>query len=242
MNKFHYYQDPLVSIARDILEGKTQSEDTIIQDKATLDEGVAEIAKAVSMLKVGDKTNFGVVVEISKDSITFKAKDLPKTRIPFTQRKTGSKDFVLDKLVKLKEETEENVNTISVNEAVVLASDTLKGQVLQLLALTSSLKVSHWKAATRTNEHSALGSLYDSLSDHLDAFAETEMGLSRSRNFTSIECEISAGYTIPQLISELQARAEALLSSCKVIGAEDLVNIAAEILGAINKSAYLLEV
>lgn len=102
MNKFHYYEDPLVSIARDILEGKTAEGAVDHLEEANLEEGVAEIAKAVAALKVGDNTNFGKVVEIAKDSITFKAKDLPKTRIPFAQRKVGSKDFVLDALVKIK--------------------------------------------------------------------------------------------------------------------------------------------
>jgi hypothetical protein len=64
-------------------------------------EDVATIEKIVSTLKVGDNTNFGKVVEIGKDSITFKAKDLPKTKILFKQYKMGSRDLVLDKLTKM---------------------------------------------------------------------------------------------------------------------------------------------
>jgi hypothetical protein len=66
-----------------------------------LEENVDEIASIVSTMKVGDNTNFGKVVEIGKDSITFKAKDLPKTKILFKQRKMGSKDYVLTKLTKI---------------------------------------------------------------------------------------------------------------------------------------------
>ena len=101
MNNFtHYYNDPLVTAAKVILEGKQ------------IDEGVEDIKKKVASIKVGDKTNFGVVQAISGDSITFKAKDLPKTKISFNQRKTGSKDFVLDRLMKLKEEAQAEVEEV----------------------------------------------------------------------------------------------------------------------------------
>lgn len=62
--------------------------------------------KTVSKLKIGDKTNFGIVKEIGKDSIAFKAKDLPVTTIKFNQYKMGSRDLILSKLMKLKEEVE----------------------------------------------------------------------------------------------------------------------------------------
>ena len=88
MNNFHYHQDPLYSAAAHILEG------------------TAEVQAIVADFAVGDSTNFGKVLEIGADSITFKAKDLPKTKISFKQRKMGSSEFLLTKLVKLKEETE----------------------------------------------------------------------------------------------------------------------------------------
>ena len=99
-NFTHYNGDPLYAAAAAILEGRQP------EAPSELEEGVEEIKKKAEGLKVGDKTNFGVVVEIGKDSVSFKAKDLPKTKISFNQRKTGSKDFVLDRLMKLKEEVE----------------------------------------------------------------------------------------------------------------------------------------
>jgi hypothetical protein len=83
------------------------------EESVDLEEGVADIAAAVANFKKGDKTNFGVVTDVSSTSISFKAKDLPVTKIAFNQRKMGSKDFVLDKLVKLKEEVslEESIKT-----------------------------------------------------------------------------------------------------------------------------------
>jgi hypothetical protein len=234
MNKFHYYDDPLVLAAKNLLEGKT------VEAEETLDEGVEEIAKKVEGLKVGDKTTFGVVVAIGGDSITFKAKDLPKTKIPFNQRKVGSKDFVLARLAKLKEEVE-IVNT-AITEAVSLASDTLKGQIVSLLQLNTSVKVAHWHASTSLNTHKALGDLYDAIEEGIDTFAETEMGISHNRNFLTMTCETRADYSVAALITELRARAEALVNTSKVLGSEDLANIAADLLGAVNKAAYLLEV
>ena len=96
-NFTHYNGDPLYAAAAAILESKQ------IETSAELDEGVEEIKKKVEGLKVGDKTNFGTVLSIGSDSITFKTKDIPKTKISFNQRKMGSKDYVLDRLGKLKE-------------------------------------------------------------------------------------------------------------------------------------------
>jgi hypothetical protein len=95
MNNFHYHQDPLYAAASSILGGTTP-----------LNEGVEDVKTIINTLKVGDLTNFGKVLEIGPNSITFKAKDLPKTTIPFNQRKMGSSEFLLLKTIKLKEETE----------------------------------------------------------------------------------------------------------------------------------------
>jgi hypothetical protein len=95
MNNFHYHQDPLYAAASSILGGTTP-----------LNEGVEDVKAIVDTLKVGDTTNFGKVLEIGPNSITFKAKDLPKTTIAFNQRKMGSSEFLLLKTIKLKEETE----------------------------------------------------------------------------------------------------------------------------------------
>lgn len=69
-------------------------------------EDVPTIKAAVEKLKVGDKTNFGVITAIGDSSVSFKARDTGVTRIAFNDRKLGTRDFVLDKLIKLKEEVE----------------------------------------------------------------------------------------------------------------------------------------
>ena len=81
--------------------GGTKYVDMLKSKLAKLKEAVVDIEKKVAKLKVGDKTNFGVVKAISDKSITFKAKDTPKTEIQFRQRKIGSRDYILDQLLKL---------------------------------------------------------------------------------------------------------------------------------------------
>lgn len=99
MKLFTTNNDPLVTAVTSVLLG----------------EGASEIIKVVNTLKVGDKTNFGVVKKKDAFSITVKAKDTPETKILFNQRKIGSRDFALDKLIKINEETEleEDVATIT---------------------------------------------------------------------------------------------------------------------------------
>jgi hypothetical protein len=83
--KESHTKDPLIAAAESMM----------------LTEDVAKIKKKVDQLEVGDKTNYGTVVAIGSDSITFKAKDTPKTKIVFRQRKMGSPDYLLMNLVKL---------------------------------------------------------------------------------------------------------------------------------------------
>jgi len=52
-------------------------------------------------LQPGDLTNFGRLIKINEVSITVKAKDTPKTRISYNQRKFGRNEYVLKDLVKL---------------------------------------------------------------------------------------------------------------------------------------------
>jgi len=87
------------------------------------------IAAQVNTLKVGDKTNFGVVKEIGTDSVTFKSKDTPLTKIKFGQYKVGSSELVLSKLMKLKEDT---ALTESVSDEV--AETILRGLMSQTFA------------------------------------------------------------------------------------------------------------
>ena len=73
----------------------------ITEGAAESASAVAAIEKIVSTLKVGDKTNFGVVTKLDGTSVSFKSKDIGVNKIAFKARKMGSKDFVLTQLTKI---------------------------------------------------------------------------------------------------------------------------------------------
>jgi hypothetical protein len=75
-----------------------ESEENELEEATEVDNIAAKVAE----LKVGDMTNFGKVMAKSNNSISFKAKDLPVTKITFNQRKMGSRDYVLSALRMIK--------------------------------------------------------------------------------------------------------------------------------------------
>jgi len=96
---FTYAFNDLVNEFKKARLYEASDEDTEELEEAT---EVDNIAAKVAELKVGDKTNFGVVIAKSSNSVTFKAKDLPKTTITFNKRKMGSRDYVLSALRMIK--------------------------------------------------------------------------------------------------------------------------------------------
>jgi len=52
-------------------------------------------------LKVGDKTNYGVVVSLGEEYVVVKAKYTPKTKLTPTTRKIGKNERILDSLIKV---------------------------------------------------------------------------------------------------------------------------------------------
>jgi len=118
----------------------------------------------------------------------------------------------------------------------------IRQQILKLLLLNSSVRVAHWRASTKTNEHKALGDLHEAIDGLVDDYVEMLMGREGSREFSSISGEVNASASNADLIKDLREAAAGLLSHAKGADAEDLVNTAAEIVGTINKAAYLLQV
>lgn len=76
-------------------------EETLIENAE-----VDKIKKVADPLKVGQKTTFGVITKRGDDWIEFKAKDTPKTKIKYSQRKIGGAGYVL-KFLKLVETVNE---------------------------------------------------------------------------------------------------------------------------------------
>ena len=118
--------------------------------------------------------------------------------------------------------------------------------ILSLLQFNTNLQVAHWKAPTKTNEHSALGDLYEKMSGLTDDFVETYFGSVGSRD---IECDNEEGeceIEINQFIEPLMLLEGGLsvireLRSELTEDNEDLKNILADMQGAINKTLYKLQ-
>lgn len=115
----------------------------------------------------------------------------------------------------------------------------LKDPIGELNAYTASLRLAHWKANTVTNEHKTLGDLYDTMSDLVDSFAETYMGRYGSETFDIPPKPIIDISDAP--VAEGCEIVEGLIAELKAGQDDDLINIAADMQGALNKARYLLK-
>lgn len=114
----------------------------------------------------------------------------------------------------------------------------VNGCLAELVAYNGSLQIAHWLADTATNEHKALGELYEAMIDLTDNFAEVYMGKHGVISFpddTEIEditdAPVAAGL---QEVERLQGYFEAGKD-------DDLLNILADMQSALNKAKYLLK-
>ena len=136
----------LDGVAEEISEQAAQEEvDNFIAERALKEDSkeVIAIANKVKEYKKGDKTNFGVVVDVSPSSITFKGKDTPKTKIVFNQRKMGSKDYVLSSLSKMNESVYEDDQEMEAEEETIetlAAKLELTDEQVETLAVKSNEK------------------------------------------------------------------------------------------------------
>lgn len=110
--------------------------------------------------------------------------------------------------------------------------------LVRLLAYVSSVHVAHWLADTVTNEHKALGDLYDEMTSLTDNFAEVYMGKYGMVDFPD-DAVITDVTSAPcarglELVEKLQAE-------FKVGKDDDLLNILADMSTILNKSKYLLK-
>jgi len=170
MKPFHYNQDSLYDITAAILTKKQPSEELIESTEIEEAADTSAIEKIVATLKVGNTTNFGVVKDIGKDSITFKAKDTPLTKMKFSQYKMGSRDLALEKLVKLKEEDDLEESFVSDAEKNTLDSiiKSLNDSQKLLSTRTTLVKRIIDELGGTPEDKKAFERLYDKLDDVID--------------------------------------------------------------------------
>lgn len=108
--------------------------------------------------------------------------------------------------------------------------------ICSLVAYNASLLLAHWRADTVTNEHKALGDLYEKMSDLVDDFAEVTMGKyglvdTCSGKITTLKNPAAEGLEIVE-----EAQGEFTVGQD-----DDVLNILADMSAALNKTAYLLK-
>jgi hypothetical protein len=115
--------------------------------------------------------------------------------------------------------------------------------VTKFLTYQNQVKILHWQTVSYS-EHQSLGSLYNSLSNHIDEFVEIFMGKYGriiSQNSFVLNLENYKNLTPSSLMIEMENylinELPMMLDSNKDT---DLLNIRDEILGSVNKTKYLL--
>ena len=121
------------------------------------------------------------------------------------------------------------------------SSDDLHTLILDMAGHNSRLQLAHWRADTQTNEHEALGDLYDALIGLVDKLAEVSMGKDDNRNFSSVDVTLDPDTTPKDLLQEMNSLAARIMTKVKADGSEDLQNIAADIQEQINRTQYKLQ-
>ena len=114
--------------------------------------------------------------------------------------------------------------------------------VTTFLGLLSQIRVYHWQTKSYA-EHQALGALHDELNGLVDQFMETYMGrygtVMAKENFSFEATNYSEGSS-----KELMDKGIAYLKEDVTNGLSeddtDLINLRDEMIGAMNKTKYLL--
>jgi DNA-binding ferritin-like protein len=115
--------------------------------------------------------------------------------------------------------------------------------ITTLLTLQDQLKVFHWQTKSYA-EHKALGKLYDDLSDLIDEFVETFSGRygvpaakeSYKLTVMNYKDNVSVVDFLDKSISYMAKDVTAMLKPEDT----DLLNLRDEMIGAMNKTKYLL--
>lgn len=115
--------------------------------------------------------------------------------------------------------------------------------ITTLLTLQAQLRILHWQTKSYA-EHQALGGLYSDLDGHIDEFVETFSGrygvptAKDSYKLTMVNYKNNAGCV--EIIDKAIAYMTKDVSGMLKPEDTDLLNIRDEMLGALNKTKYLL--
>jgi len=107
-----------------------------------------------------------------------------------------------------------------------------------LINFISLVKIAHFNADTKTNDHESLGELYDDLADLADSFAETFCGAFGVK-VENEPVDMAASSDFTAILDKGTEIVAALRVACE--GKEDLLNLLADMDKALNHSRFLLK-
>jgi hypothetical protein len=110
--------------------------------------------------------------------------------------------------------------------------------IAHMVSYVGGLRFAHWQANTVTNEHKALGDLYDALSDLIDTFTEVFIGKYGMVKF--IKGVELVNVSVKPCAKGLTI-VESLQKNFDAGDDDDLLNIIADMSTALNKAKYLLK-
>jgi hypothetical protein len=114
------------------------------------------------------------------------------------------------------------------------STNVVKAHCGKLLGLLGSLRAAHWNAPTQTNDHEALGKLYETLDGLVDEYVESSMG-KKPEKVTPESCDCD-----PNDPAAVLDAGERIVTGMRG-DREDLNNLVADMEKAINKTRYLLK-
>jgi DNA-binding ferritin-like protein len=110
--------------------------------------------------------------------------------------------------------------------------------VTKLIYLQNQFKIFHWQTFSYA-QHQAFGNLYDALSESIDEFVETYQGVYGRLSFYG-EIFALSDLNYSSFSAILTEQASILKTYEQYFSNTDLLNIRDEILGTLNRTAYLL--
>lgn len=116
--------------------------------------------------------------------------------------------------------------------------------ITKLLTVQAQLRVFHWQTKSYA-EHQALGGLYEDLDDLIDTFVETFSGRRggvpvAAGNFTLVAENYKDNKGLFTFLDEFSVYLKQDIPTMLDPSDSDLLNIRDEMLGAVNKTKYLL--
>ncbi len=125
------------------------------------------------------------------------------------------------------------------NKQAEAIQESMALDVTSLLSLQASLQVAHWNASTLLNDHEALGELYDAIAELSDKFVEAYCGA--KHEWVKVGELHSCGSTLTEVLDCGIEAVKSLRSGLSEESDASLLNILADMDGAINKARFILK-